>query len=536
MVHDTLCRSFRSRSKLPSCEVPRWSKLTSYIRNACCVNIQIDRCQQQIIHPDKLLCTDARHLQGLIHSISITSKTQPLVPANRLVDLLSDPTLTPQGRAASDIGTDDVSDYAWLVAAKAAVQASGLVMHTLIGQTLELHDEISYWNEVLGSTWYSSLYAAQTFPVRLWHWSTDIHSVQGVHARQTTRFDSVNARWARFYQIARSSVRGLLEHPITPNLASPVRSSRSEARQKRDILLAMKDVHSSSLGLLMQRWNTFQAENFASSDPNSSLRRCQDMVYGTVPMIEGILKMSTDSPNTTQFEQNVLAIIDKDVKSAQALNGSSYAQSSREIRRLVYLLQTQLPRHIAAMSTFKRVHGRPSKLTRYWLPVLTALLSSSASLRFLLHRQDEIIQWIAGIGSTVIDFGTNWVVDPIRKLIGTIRHDEKSEIAIMSKNSLVADRASLERMVMDFVRDRPDSGGANLSGEDATAIASAVKEGDLTPVLKAYERDLRSPFVGTVRGDLVRALLIQIQKTKVDVEIAISGIDALLKSQELVFG
>jgi hypothetical protein len=34
-------------------------------------------------------------------------------------------------------------------------------------------------------------------------------------------------------------------------------------------------------------------------------------------------------------------------------------------------------------------------------------------------------------------------------------------------------------------------------------------QGDLTPVLKAYERDLRSPFVGTVRGDLVRALLIQ---------------------------
>jgi len=58
----------------------------------------------------------------------------------------------------------------------------------------------------------------------------------------------------------------------------------------------------------------------------------------------------------------------------------------------------------------------------------------------------------------------------------------------------------------------------------------------LTSVLRVYERDLRHPFVGTMRGDLVRALLIQIQKTKVDVEIAIGGIDALLKSQELVFG
>ena len=139
-------------------------------------------------------------------------------------------------------------------------------------------------------------------------------------------------------------------------------------------------------------------------------------------------------------------------------------------------------------------------------------------------------------GSTIIDFGSNWVVEPVRKLIGTIRHDEKSEIAIMSKNSLVADRASLERMVIDFVRDRPDPSQSTFTAEDTAAISNAVKEGDLTPVLKAYERDLRAPFSGTVRGDLVRALLIQIQKTKVDVEVAISGIDSLLKSQELVFG
>lgn len=67
-------------------------------------------------------------------------------------------------------------------------------------------------------------------------------------------------------------------------------------------------------------------------------------------------------------------------------------------------------------------------------------------------------------------------------------------------------------------------------------IRAKVKEGDLTPVLRAYEKDLRKPFKGAVRGDLIRTLLIQVQKTKVDVEVAISGIDALLKSQELLFG
>ena len=39
-----------------------------------------------------------------------------------------------------------------------------------------------------------------------------------------------------------------------------------------------------------------------------------------------------------------------------------------------------------------------------------------------------------------------------------------------------------------------------------------------------------------MRGNLIRALLIQVQKTKVDVEIAMGGIDSLLKSQELLIG
>jgi nuclear-control-of-ATPase protein 2 len=101
-----------------------------------------------------------------------------------------------------------------------------------------------------------------------------------------------------------------------------------------------------------------------------------------------------------------------------------------------------------------------------------------------MSRQEEIIQSIADIGTTTIDFWGNWVVHPIRNLIGTSdwmnnpitpeidsgctdignRLDDfllsagqkSSEIAIMSKNSLLADRESLERMVVDFVRDRPD--------------------------------------------------------------------------------
>jgi len=136
-----------------------------------------------------------------------------------------------------------------------------------------------------------------------------------------------------------------------------------------------------------------------------------------------------------------------------------------------------------------------------------------------------------------VDFWENWVVDPIGKVIRTIRHDEGSELALMSRRSLEGDRESLERMVVDYVIDRPRSAAEPLLSEvEISDIRKKVREGDLTPILMAYERDLRTPLMGTIRGDLIRTLLIQVQKTKVDVEVAIGGIDALLKSQELVFG
>lgn len=133
-----------------------------------------------------------------------------------------------------------------------------------------------------------------------------------------------------------------------------------------------------------------------------------------------------------------------------------------------------------------------------------------------------------------MDFWSNWIIDPLRRIIGTIRHDEASEISITSKKSLEGDKASLERMVVDFALDNPRELDMNKS--EVAKIRADIRDGDLTPILRVYEKELQSPLYGAIRGNLIRALLIQIQKTKVDVELAMGGIDSLLKSQELVFG
>ncbi|KAJ5543046.1 hypothetical protein N7535_005475 [Penicillium sp. DV-2018c] len=505
------------------------------------VNTQLDRLQQQIPSPQtsedvgisSISIESIARLQDIINSLSVTSKTQPLLPPSRLADLLSGPAFSHLQvlAAVSAEHSPQISDYVWIVAAKAAVQASGLVMNTLLNQTLQLHDEAYYWGDTLGSIWYSGLYAVQKSPEHLFKWTKDACISQTYR-----RAPSISVRWSQFYQIVRQNARKLGGYSIRAHLLSPIRSCRAEMRQKRDLLLAMKDLHTSSLGLLMGGWQSLEAND--SADPSAELLSSEwrDAIYKAVVLLEAIFQQLALEPTMQELEQGIFAILDKDSGEIglQTQGENPVLKPLDLIERLVRVLRDKLPNHAVSTSKFISRHGRPSRLVRFWLPVSVAVFTGSTSMRFLANRQEDIIQWIVNIGSTTVDFWGNWVVDPIRKLIGTIRHDEKSEIAIMSKNSLLADRASLERMVVDFVRDRPElSRGV---WDDTAAIVDSVKEGDLTPVLRAYERDLRSPFVGTVKGDLIRALLIQIQKTKVDVEIAISGIDALLKSQELVFG
>lgn len=239
------------------------------------------------------------------------------------------------------------------------------------------------------------------------------------------------------------------------------------------------------------------------------------------------------------FEDKVFAGVKEDPELSIHLEDSVMPHRPAVLaRRLLRIIDRTMPEHFDAMRTLAQANGPPSRAVRYWLPAVVGVLSSTTLLRILINRKAEIVDWISNCGATVRDFWFNWIVEPTQKVIRTIRHDETSEIAIMSRDSLKADRESLERMVVDFVMDKPHFAveAPSISEAQIAEIRSKVAEGDVTPVLRAYEKDLKSTIVGAVRGDLVRSLLIRVQKTKVDLEVAMTGIDSLLKSQELVFG
>lgn len=449
----------------------------------------------------------------------------------------------------------------WLLVGKATVQTYGLLLNTLLDQMLSLNDDIWYWDDVLGSYSNSTLYTVQTSPIRMWSWAQDIyhesltrlqrlretqageaiHNLQNFATGNTDKprdggdeSPGFSWQWRQYYSIVRESISERAVTDLRRRVFSRVGAGRSEARRKQTQLRKLKELTATGLGILMT-----EGLSFGSSDESEDDHEWKGLLERSVALMDMILK-STHEVNMPlgDYEDKVFAGVEEDAELSQT-GTAFYPQRPYTLaRRIRVILRKQLWVHGRSMAIVTRQNGRPSRLTRYWLPAVTLLVSSSTILRLLVNRKQEILDWIRDFGATTRDFWFNWVVEPVRKIIGTIRHDSTSEIAIMSRDSLKADRDSLERMVVDFARDKPDIavGSSSITDSQIAEIQSKVKEGDVTPVLRAYERDMKRPFVGAVKGDLVRSLLIQVQKTKVDLEVAISGIDALLKSQELVFG
>ena len=492
-------------------------------------------------------------LQAAIQAISAASSSRvPLQPA-RIYTILE------QTRSTASLTSNNETTGAkqallereleWLLISKATIQTYGLILNGLLEETIPLSRDIWYWDEVLSSSTNTALYSLQTSPHRLWQWAGDVYrdarqrmqSLQIKSAGETREGWSVTDRWRDFYGLVQKIARDRSLSNMRLNIVSPLTLCHLEARDKQRRLMKLREMSASGLGILMDEGLTFDVDDeggMVSKDRNEESREeWKSVVAKSIVLMEIILRNVTVLEfGPGDFEDTIFMSVEDD-PGHHAVEGQQSSPSAWLAGRLQKILKVHMPVHAVISRNLAKDYGRPSRVTRYW-PLATLLIfSSSTILRITVKRKAEIAVWIRDFGKTTMDFWYNWVIEPIKKVIGTIRHDKNSEIALMSKESLEGDRASLERMVVDFAKDNTNSSrGGPLNEVEIADVRAKVREGDLTPVLRAYEKDLQRPFVGTVRGNLVRALLIQVQKTKVDVEVAISGIDSLLKSQELVFG
>ncbi|KAJ2511233.1 Nuclear control of ATPase protein 2 [Coemansia sp. RSA 1939] len=171
-------------------------------------------------------------------------------------------------------------------------------------------------------------------------------------------------------------------------------------------------------------------------------------------------------------------------------------------------------------------YRRPSLLSRSWLPAVFALAGAKYLSSYVYGHQDDFREWMASGLVTLRNYVIQYILQPLRSGYETIRYG-KHTYNVFTQESLVSDFKSLEDMVLAFAK--------RFGTVDPAEIKSRVESGDLSDVMHVYAQEMQQPLRNAVFGDLVQAILIQIQKVKVDVGQTMAALDKLLKSNELNF-
>lgn len=208
------------------------------------------------------------------------------------------------------------------------------------------------------------------------------------------------------------------------------------------------------------------------------------------------------------------------------LDGNVTADSNES---LLIVLQKNIKKYKMEMNE-SLMAKKPSN----W-PIYLILLMTLPNYSMKIYsNKDYIISWInENFVQAIGNLYYTWIKVPILNILNTVTHDDNSQISIMGKKSLSSDLDSLERMLMTYFEKLKIIEKSNSIGENL--ILQNIRDGDLTLFMKSYEEQINSPVRNLIMGDLIQSILIQVQKTKVDGDLVINGIDQLLKSQELVF-
>jgi len=170
---------------------------------------------------------------------------------------------------------------------------------------------------------------------------------------------------------------------------------------------------------------------------------------------------------------------------------------------------------------------RPSAFRRSAPRLAISALLGAVAFHWLYQRAvgGDLQRWAQGGWAALGAAAREHVVEPLRAVAGelfdTFRSSSRTA-GLLSAEALEASRASVERQLAAFAEAHP---AANLQGEGTEASLDALN--------RYHEKVMPRPLVGLLRGDLAWALLLDVQKMKLDGEAAMRSLDNVLHANEL---
>lgn len=174
---------------------------------------------------------------------------------------------------------------------------------------------------------------------------------------------------------------------------------------------------------------------------------------------------------------------------------------------------------------------RPRRAERLWLRYTgTAVGLALCSAWLLRHSRlmgsTDLDDWIREGRDSIIAFWKEHVELPLlsirNELFETFRRRHKG---VVEPEEVHLTANSLHRMLLDFTKH-------TTRGK----VPEGASDQEMMEIVMArYEKEVINPLQNLVGGELARALLIQIQKLKLDIETAMLEMDQILKANEINF-
>ncbi|XP_020587985.1 protein DGS1, mitochondrial isoform X2 [Phalaenopsis equestris] len=202
-----------------------------------------------------------------------------------------------------------------------------------------------------------------------------------------------------------------------------------------------------------------------------------------------------------------------------------------EIRDSTSLIRRNLQRLDSYLSFMLSSCQKPNRITLYWLRYTCGAVGLSACSFWVLRHSSlmgssDIDNWIRTAKESTTTFWEEHVEQPLisirDELFETFRKRHKG---VMEMEEVQLTANSLHRMLLAFSEQtKGQKIPENLTDQEMMEI-----------VMSRYEKEVMHPLQNLIGGELARAMLIQIQKLKLDLETAMLELDQILKANEINF-
>ena len=177
---------------------------------------------------------------------------------------------------------------------------------------------------------------------------------------------------------------------------------------------------------------------------------------------------------------------------------------------------------------YLRQYKKPNHFVRNWIRYTVGATVGTIGAYYAYKNMDAIVDASKDAYYSTTRFINNSIVEPIYNIYNIIHYDEHKH-KLVSVDDVNVSMQSLERMILDFVKDVHPK----MTAQQYQEYLEQAQRGDITEVMKNYEQELKNPISNAMFGNLARSLLIQVQKQKLAVEQSMISMDSLMKQNEL---